>query len=338
MTKLIGLDVGYGFVKVTDGEIGFSFPSVIGEGHHKSTFSTGINKSSGIDNLKIKFDDQLYFVGRNAIKQSKFAHRDLSFNRTTGETLEVLFYTALSFFCDSTVNTFKVVTGLPVERMHMADSLIDRLRTEKNVTIFSGMKPQEITIKVEDIEVVPQPLGSYWSQVLTDNGESEEDIKELVGVVDIGFKTSDLAAIEDGEYMPKKSESITIGMSTAYQEIASELMEEYNFDVEGYALDEFIIKREIFVDGKAVDISNIVETAFERLSESILVEMSSIWRLPDFNRLILSGGGGKAVEKYMCSLLPHINLASDSITANSRGFTSWAKRLWDNSNVFAENV
>jgi hypothetical protein len=27
--KLIGLDVGYGFVKVTDGNLGYSFPSVI---------------------------------------------------------------------------------------------------------------------------------------------------------------------------------------------------------------------------------------------------------------------------------------------------------------------
>lgn len=29
--KLIGLDVGYGFVKVTDGNLGYSFPSIIGD-------------------------------------------------------------------------------------------------------------------------------------------------------------------------------------------------------------------------------------------------------------------------------------------------------------------
>ncbi len=29
MEKIIGLDVGYGFVKVTDGTTGYSFPSVL---------------------------------------------------------------------------------------------------------------------------------------------------------------------------------------------------------------------------------------------------------------------------------------------------------------------
>lgn len=336
MTKFIGLDVGYGFVKVTDGKTGFSFPSVIGEGHHQLTFSTELNKSLGKDNLKIEFDDQLYFVGRNAVRQSKFAHRDLSFDRATGETLEVLFYTALSLFCDSTVNSFKVVTGLPIDRMHLADDLINRLTMKKKIVIFSGRNAKNLDIIVEDIEVVPQPLGSYWSQVLTESTKNVEPIKESVGVVDIGFKTSDLAQISDGEYLPQKSKSITIGMATAYQEIASDLMEKYNFDVEGYALDEFIMKRKILIDGKEVDISNILESAFERLSENILVGMNSLWRISDFNRIILTGGGGKAVEPYMSSSVSHIYLVTDAMTANSRGFFIWANRLWDDVNIFQE--
>ncbi|MCG1011236.1 hypothetical protein JT739_01370 [Tepidanaerobacter sp. GT38] len=72
MTQIIGIDVGYGFVKVTDGQIGYSFPSVVGEGHTKPTFSTKIGPSPAIDNLKIGIGDRLFFVGKSAIKHSRF--------------------------------------------------------------------------------------------------------------------------------------------------------------------------------------------------------------------------------------------------------------------------
>ncbi len=338
MAKLIGLDVGYGFVKVTDRDTGFSFPSVVGEGHVRPTFHTGLNREVGINKLKIVLDDQLFFVGKNAIRHSKFAHRDLSFTRATGNTFEILFYAALSFFCNSSINKFKVVTGIPIERMHLIDNLASRVKKEKNIKVFSGQEKRDIIINVEDIEIVPQPLGTYWSQVLNSYGQTTENTEELAGIIDIGFKTTDLAAIEDGEYIPEKSITIPIGMSTAYREIATNLMAQYNFEVETYAFDEFVIKRKINVDGQAVDITKIVDVAFERLAESILVEMGSLWRLADFNRLILSGGGGQAVDQYMRSLMPHIKLASDSITANSRGYLSWANRLWASRSFAVENI
>jgi plasmid segregation protein ParM len=34
MSKIVGLDVGYGFVKITDGDFGYSFPSVVGDSHN----------------------------------------------------------------------------------------------------------------------------------------------------------------------------------------------------------------------------------------------------------------------------------------------------------------
>jgi plasmid segregation protein ParM len=75
MTRLIGLDVGYGFVKVTDGRAGYSFPSVVGEGHNKPTFNVMSDQLSVVDDMKIGIDDELYFVGKSAIRHSKFAHR-----------------------------------------------------------------------------------------------------------------------------------------------------------------------------------------------------------------------------------------------------------------------
>ena len=52
----IGLDVGYGFVKVTDGDSGYAFPSVR---RIQAAFATGYH-SSEVADLRIGIDGKAY--------------------------------------------------------------------------------------------------------------------------------------------------------------------------------------------------------------------------------------------------------------------------------------
>lgn len=329
MTKIVGLDVGYGFVKITDGESGYSFPSVVGEGHTKPTFNSRGNYKPAIDDLKIGMGQKLYFVGKSAIRHSKFVYRDLSYSRSVGDDFEILFYSALSLFCPNRTNEFKVVTGLPVERIHLNKDLETRVRGERTINIARGGEMQETRIYVSEVEIVPQPLGTYWSQFLNLDGEENSfPLEGLTGIIDIGFRTTDLAAIEDGEYIPEKSISLSVGLATAYSEVSTNLATEYGLEKESYALDSVIIKRKINISGQAFDIAEIVDKAFEKLSTNVLVEINSQWRVSDFDNLILTGGGGQAISSYLLSQLQHAKLAVDPITANCRGYLSWGNRLW----------
>jgi len=327
VTQIIGIDVGYGFVKVTDGQIGYSFPSVVGEGHTKPTFSTKIGPSPAIDNLKIGIGDRLFFVGKSAIKHSRFAYRDLSYTRSISDDLEILFFSALSLFAKDVTNVFNVVTGLPVERMHLAEDFINRVKGERNITLYNGAANRSIKINVSDIEVVPQPLGTYWSSI--SNSAIAPDGR--IGVVDIGFKTTDFATIEDSEYIPEKSKSILVGLATAYDDIGSNLVTEFGVEKESYALDGIVINRKINISGETIDISSIVESAFEKLATNILVEIHSQWNVSEFDCLLLTGGGGQALSSYILPQLSNAKLALDPITANCRGYLTWADRLWNHS-------
>lgn len=327
MTKLIGLDVGYGFVKATDGESGYSFPSVVGEGHTKPTFSTRSNHT--LDDLKIGLGQKLYFVGKAAIRHSKFVYRDLSYARALGEDFEILFYSALSLFCCNRTNEFRVVTGLPVERIHLAEDLQTRVRGERTIKILQGREIQDTRVYVSEVEIVPQPLGTYWSEFLSpDGGKSAFPMQGLTGIIDIGFRTTDLAAIEDGEYIPEKSKSLSVGLATAYSDVGSNLAMEYGLEKEHYALDGVIIERKINISGQTLDIADIVASAFEKLAMNILVEINSQWKCPDFDNLILTGGGGQAIGSYLLPHLPQAKLAADPITANCRGYLAWGNWLW----------
>ncbi len=329
MAKLVGLDVGYGFVKATDGDSGYSFPSVVGEGHTRQTYSLRNGQTPMINDLKIEMDQKLYFVGKAAIRHSKFVYRDLSYTRNIGDDYEILFYSALGLFSSSRTNEFKIVTGLPVERMHLAKDLENRVKGEKTVKLPRGREIEDTKVfYVSDIEIVPQPLGSYWSQLLSLEGEDVANSPELTGIIDIGFRTTDLAAIENGEYMPEKSKSLPVGLSKAYKEISTSLSTEYGLEKENYTLDSAVINGKINISGQTLDITNIVTNAFEKLATNILVEINSLWKCSDFDSLILTGGGGQAISSYMLPQLPQGRLATDPITANCRGYLAWGSRLW----------
>ena len=43
----------------------------------------------------------------------------------------------------------------------------------------------------------------------------------------------------------------------------------------------------------------------------------------------MTGGGGQAMNTYLLPELSHAKLALDPITANCRGYLTWAGRLWN---------
>lgn len=319
----IGLDIGYGFVKVTDGESGYVFPSVVGEGHTKPVFRAEPRRPI-IDDLRVGLEKRVFFVGKAAIRHSRLAFRDLSPSRAEADDLKVLSYAALSFFSRGPVNQFEVVTGVPPGRMHLAPALADMIKGTHHLTVYRQQTPQEVSIQVSRVEVVPQPLGTYWSQALRPGGGTDEAWAGHIGIIDVGFRTTDLAAIEDAEFIPEKSKTIAVGLATAYDDIANRLLTDHSLERESHALDEAVIRGRVSVGGRTIDISPMRNEAFEHLGLKILVEITSTWRILEFDRLLLTGGGGQALSAYLLPRLPQAELVSDPITANSRGYLAWA--------------
>ena len=185
--QCVGLDIGYGFVKVTDGEYGYAFPSVIGTGHTKTIYRTS-TQVERINDLRVLIDNQIYFVGKAALRHSRFAIRDLSDMRSQNEELKVLFFSALSFFCQEKHNRFKVVTGLPPGRMHMADDLINRFVREHMVSIYRGRTYQETVISIDDLDVVPQPVVLTGPRRWTFRAERTEHLRAALGLLTLGLE------------------------------------------------------------------------------------------------------------------------------------------------------
>lgn len=331
MEKLIGVDLGYGFVKATDGKEGFFFPSVVGEGNANQLLRTSPQLSDPTEELRLTVGDKVYYAGNLAVRQSRMAYRSLSTTREEGDDLLVLFLAALSLFCKEPVTNFSVVTGLPPGRMHLTDEFIRMARGSHKVLRHKASGPEELTLRIDRVSVVPQPLGAYWSQVLDVRGKVNEDlpfVDSRVGIIDIGFRTTDLVTVEAGEYVPEQSRTVPIGMVAAYSAISSYLLANYGIERENYALDEAVIRGEVGVSGRRVDISSVRDRAYQQLATKVLVELRSAWQLAEYDALWVTGGGGQALEQYLVPQFSQGAMVPDPITANSLGYLAWANNIY----------
>jgi plasmid segregation protein ParM len=323
--RSVGLDVGYGFVKVTDGNIGFSFPSVIGD-RSMDTFQIDIKRNrTPVDNMQIKYKGKFYNVGKSAIKHSNYLYRDLSLARNYGNNFEIMFLMALSLLCNKKENDLRVVTGLPPQYMHMAEAARTGLLGKHEITINKDGEFQDIQISLTDLDIVPQPLGTFWAEYLTHGEDGFASIDGLkVGVIDVGFGTTDLAIIEDGEYIHEKSLTIPIGMSNTYKEVSSELFKKFGINIEIHSLDQIVIKRRLRLANKEEDISEILSESYGKIAENLIIEITSNWNYRELDQIIFTGGGSHELGKYLMQFFPQGTVAKEPFTANSRGYLAWA--------------
>lgn len=335
VSKNIGIDVGYGFVKSTDGEREFIFPSVVGLGQELRYRSELSIRTRPLDNIAITVDNKDYFVGDLAIRQSEIASRSLDPNRAEDRNVKVLLLAGLNLYAQWENETFNVVTGLPTSYYAAyRDSWINNLRGSHVVKVRAGGQEKEKTLIIEKLRIVPQPFGTLYDRALNAAGAIEdEDLAALtVGVVDVGFKTTDFAVADQLEFIDHLSGSTPVGLSNAYGLIAERLRQEFKIDKEQHELDRIVERGEVRIAGKAYDISRTKREIFERVAHKIITELDSLWDYRNLDVIFFTGGGAQALAEWLLPEFRNAILVDEPQVANARGFLKYA------NNVFRMNL
>jgi plasmid segregation protein ParM len=331
MSKNIGIDVGYGFVKATDGEREFVFPSVVGLGQDLCFRSELAVRNRPLDNLMITVDNRDYFVGDLAIRQSEIASRSLDANRAEDRNVKVLMLTGLNLYTQWENETFNVVTGLPTSYFTAyRDAWVTGLRGSHTIKLSVSGQKQEKTLGIERIRILPQPLGTLFDRALDQSGNvDDEDLASLaVGVVDIGFKTTDFAVGDQLEFIDHLSGSTPTGLSNAYGLLADWLRTEFKVDKEQYALDRIVERGEIRIAGKVFDISRMRKEIFERVAHKIITELDSLWDYRSLDAILFTGGGSQALAEWLLPEFKNAVLVDNPQLANARGFMKYAANVF----------
>lgn len=333
--KNVGIDLGYGFVKLMDGTNELIFPSVVGVGKEIKFLSDSFFQKNEIENLVVTYEDRQYFVGNLAVRQSDIASRSLDQNRVTDKNAKILLLTALGLLAKWENQNFNIVTGLPTDLfgayyMDWSKSI----KGQYEVAFGSNGSKKVKKFSVKEARIIPQPFGTLYDQILSGTGaQTQQELARLVvGIVDIGFRTTDFAVANELEYIDHLSFSTNTALSSAYRIIGARLREDYKIDKENHELDRIVEQGAIRIAGKSYDLTSMKKDAYGQVATKIITELDSRWDYRDFDVILLTGGGGKALSEYLLPHFPNMRLVDRPQHANTRGFQKMANGVFSDKN------
>jgi plasmid segregation protein ParM len=334
--EVIGLDVGFGYTKCTNGTRFLVFKSVYGDASETQFREPLLAESPEDDYLHIELDGRGYFVGELAERQSTERYFTLDQGQFIGEFTRVLAMCALSRMVERQ-DPVKLVVGLPIGHYarHRAD-LATLLKGQHDVGVISrGGERTETVVRVADLRVLPQPFGTVMNLMLNDVGEVKDKrfLQQKLGIIDVGFRTADFTIADRGRYSERGSLTTESGISRAFASIAAKLQETSGVNVELYRMFDAVDRGTIRIHGKRYDLKRITEQAFTQLANRIAADANRLWASDwDLDAIVISGGGGSVLAPFLQSQLKGEVLAlepgRDSRMNNVRGYAKYAKRLW----------
>ena len=194
-----------------------------------------------------------------------------------------------------TVDT--LVTGLPIQhhRNHKEDM---RKRFEgKFEARLNNHKGEKVTVTYEfkNVVVIPQAAGAllYYLNI----AGSENVMNNKVAILDIGGRTTDGLAYNQGEIIKESPFSANVGMSNVFRTVSNQL------NIDENKIREAVINGEdtIRYNQEEKVIKEIVNSACHDVSREIVNETRSEWRdfISVIDKILVVGGSGKILEPYL---------------------------------------
>lgn len=334
--EVIGLDIGFGFTKATDGKQSMIFKSVYGEASEMQFREQLLSGEKKEEHLQIEIAGTSYFGGELAERQSVERFFTLDQAQFVRDFTKILALMPLSRMV-ARQEPVKLVVGLPVSyyRRHKKE-IVDILKGQHEVTVIDPNEERTDTVvRITSVRVVPQPFGALMDMMLNDIGEVRDRrfMGEKVGVIDVGFRTTDFTIADQTRYSERGSRTIDLGISKAFASIAAKLQESSGVNVELYRLYSAVEEGSIKIHGKRYDLKLIVEHAFGQLSTRVANEANRLWANDwDIDKVLITGGGGAVLAPYIQKIVKGevipLDAKTDARFANARGYCKYGKRLW----------
>lgn len=334
--EILGIDIGFGFTKATNGDRSMIFKSVLGEAIKIQSSDAVFADMDDLEYLHAEIDGKDYFLGELAVRQSSERFFTLDQSQFVSEYTKILALTAAAKLVKSHIPV-NLVTGLPIGfyTKHKKE-LVKILLGEHNVIIRDAEGDvQEKTININKVSVIFQPWGSLFNVMLNERGEVKDKrpANEKFGIIDIGFRTSDYSVADKMHYSERGSRTTDSGIARAFNLLATRLREQSGVNVELYRLYDAVEKGRIKIRGEEYNIEEQTKEVFSKLASKVANEVDRLWVDDwDIDNMIVTGGGGKVLSKYLEPLIKgHITPMDPDLDArfyNVHGYWKFGKNMW----------
>jgi len=256
--EILGIDIGFGFTKAFNGSQTPMFKSIFGEAVDIQ-FHSNFKSSPMFSNLHVTIDNRSYFVGDYAEKQSNVRQFTLDQERLITDFVKIMALTAAGGSSSERDISINVVSGLPVAYFKEHHKRFSKLLTGQHKIIYHQPEGTEVhkQIYIEKVRMMPQPLGSFFDVLLDEDGQIVNEVitGQKVGIIDIGFQTTDYTVFDNLRYIDRGSTTMETGISKFFRVIAGKLQEKSGINVEPYRLYDAVENGIIKMRGPATLIS-----------------------------------------------------------------------------------
>lgn len=240
-------------------------------------------------NLVEVYDEELY-LGTDALNSGhllRSALGDSDFSRYESKEFKQLVWGFMAKDLQTEKEIDVLVMGLPVTHFRSKrEALISQFMDQVMVVKIEG---RPIVLKVKKVQVLPQPLGTYFYLDAFKNLENLEESRILI--VDGGYGTLDITEMKGLEITDVWGRNL--GMKKAYGKINSFLQEEFEGYDYGINMVPHVLQEGFTYGGKRVDIENlpqiqgILRDHFENVYDALVDKYGS---LKGFDYVIWTGG------------------------------------------------
>ena len=337
--QILGIDIGFGFTKATNGKDTFIFKSIYGE-DADIQFWADFGTDTLTDHIHVTIDGKSYFIGDLAEQQSRVLHFTLDQEKLITDFVKVLTLTVAGLFLDknSPINVpLNVVSGLPIGFFKQNHERFHEVLCGHHQVTYHSHDGQQTTkeLYINKVRMLPQPLGSVLNLLMDADGKliNKALATQKVGVVDIGFRTTDYTILDHLRYIDRGSRTSESGISKGFGVIANKLREKCGVNVELYRLYNAVESGSIKMRGQGFNFAQIRDQVYSQLAASIANDIDRLWDDDwDMDAIILTGGGSKDLAKYLQpqitgNILP-LDPDLDPRLNNVMGYLKYGQSVW----------
>lgn len=318
---VVGLDIGYGNLKVVHGESDREPKIVVAPTGAAPAASLPSNaygqESDGVVRVCVRDQDYVACIPHDRLaNHSRVLYEDYS----NTDAYRALYYASLLSTKESIINV--LVTGLPSDQAQ-DHALCRRIRssmTGRHVVNRDGK-----VIAVNEVSVVPQPLGGYVDyMVANDHAEALREARTLV--VDPGHYSVDWVLMHVDSIQPDGMGSSKFATSKLLEEASEMIHKDKNGRVSPETLEHALRRgrKTAMLHGNTLDFMPYIEAAGLKLLPAVTNEIlnSLRTRRDSVDVVLITGGGAVFYESALRQTFPHsrVVVAPQSVTANARGF------------------
>jgi len=337
--KVLGIDIGFGFTKATNGNDTKIFKSIFGDATDLQ-FWMDFGEQSVPDFFHVTVDGKSYFIGDLAEQQSNVLNFTLDQEKLISEFVKILALTVAGVFLkkDAEINVpINVVSGLPIGHFKNNHERFNEILTGHHKVTYHQYDGSKVVkeIYINKVRMLPQPLGSILNILMDDYGKiTNMDLaRQKIGVVDIGFRTTDFTIMDRLRYIDRGSRTMDTGISKAFSIISNRLREKCGVNVQLYRLYKAAETGSIKMKGHGLNFSKIRNQVYAQLAGNIANDIDRLWAEDwDIDTIVLTGGGSMELAQYLQPLIAgNVRPVMNNVDArlnNVQGYLKYGKHIW----------